>query len=186
MKYLCMVIVDEKKLKALSASDSQALDDESLAYDETLRKNGHFLAAQALQSVNTATTVRLRNGKISLTDGPFVETKEQVGGFILKVAASSWLLAASGAAISLELPLTVVVIAIAVAAFAYLFQLVAALLGLPAVLTMLADGPLQTFFRPMNAALAFVVPVQCTRWQCGAEQEERGQDDRQHSSFFFH
>jgi len=83
MKYLCMVIVDEKKLKALSASDSQALDDESLAYDETLRKNGHFLAAQALQSVNTATTVRLRNGKVSLTDGPFAETKEQVGGFIL-------------------------------------------------------------------------------------------------------
>jgi hypothetical protein len=83
MKYLCMVIVDEKKLKALSAGDSQALDDESLAYDETLRKSGHLLAAQALQSVNTATTVRLRKGKISLTDGPFVETKEQVGGFIL-------------------------------------------------------------------------------------------------------
>lgn len=83
MKYLCMVIVDEKKLKALSQGKSQALDDESLAYDETLRKSGHFVAAQALQSVDTATTVRLRKGKISLTDGPFVETKEQVGGFIL-------------------------------------------------------------------------------------------------------
>src|SRR6516164_8675291 len=83
MKYLCMVIVYEKKLEALSSSELQTLDDESLAYDETLRKSGHFLAAQALQSVNTATTVRLRNGKLSLTDGPFVETKEQVGGFIL-------------------------------------------------------------------------------------------------------
>jgi len=83
MKYLCMVIVDEKKLKAMSEGDSQTLDDESLAYDETLRQSGHFLAAQALQPVNTATTVRLRKGKISLTDGPFVETKEQVGGFIL-------------------------------------------------------------------------------------------------------
>jgi hypothetical protein len=83
MKYLCMVIVDEKKLKALSKSDSQALDDESLAYDETLRKGGHFLAAQALQPVRAAATVRLRNGKLSVTDGPFAETKEQIGGFIL-------------------------------------------------------------------------------------------------------
>ena len=83
MKYLCMVIVDEKKLNALSNSDSQALDDESLAYDRALRESGHFLAAQALQSVNTARTVRLRNGKLSVTDGPFAETKEQVGGFIL-------------------------------------------------------------------------------------------------------
>src|SRR5215472_1777266 len=83
MKYLCMVIVDEKKLKALSKNDSQALDDESLAYDETLRKGGHFLAAQALQPVKAATTVRVRNGKLSVTDGPFAETKEQIGGFIL-------------------------------------------------------------------------------------------------------
>jgi len=83
MKYLCMVIVDEKKLKALSKSDSEALDDESLAYDETLRKGGHFLAAQALQPVKAGTTLRLRNGKLSVTDGPFVETKEQIGGFIL-------------------------------------------------------------------------------------------------------
>ena len=83
MKYLCMVIVDEKKLYAMSDTDSQALDDESLAFDDTLRKGGHLLAAQALQSVETATTVRLRNGKISITDGPFAETNEQVGGFIL-------------------------------------------------------------------------------------------------------
>lgn len=83
MKYLCMVIVDEKKLNAMSKSDSQALDDESLAHDDTLRKSGHLLAAQALESVNAATTVRLRNGKLSFTDGPFAETKEQVGGFIL-------------------------------------------------------------------------------------------------------
>src|SRR5262245_24750883 len=83
MKYLCMVIVDEKKLKALSKSDSQVLDDESLAYDDTLRRGGHFLAAQALESVKAARTVRLRNHKLSVTDGPFAETKEQVGGFIL-------------------------------------------------------------------------------------------------------
>jgi hypothetical protein len=78
-----MVILDEKKLKALSKSDLQALDDESLAYDCTLRENGHFLAAQALQPASTAKMVRFRKGKLSVTDGPFAETKEQVGGFIL-------------------------------------------------------------------------------------------------------
>jgi|SRR5580692_1687159 hypothetical protein len=83
MKYLCMVIVDEKKLDAMSESDLQALDDESLKYDDSLKKGGHFLAAQALESVNAATTVRLRNGKVSVTDGPFAETHEQIGGFIL-------------------------------------------------------------------------------------------------------
>jgi hypothetical protein len=83
MKYLCMVIVDEKKLNAMSESDLQALDDESLDYDDTLRKSGHFLTAQALESVNAARTVRLRNGKVFVTDGPFAETKEQIGGFIL-------------------------------------------------------------------------------------------------------
>ena len=84
MKYLCMVVVDEKKLDALPESDLQALVDESLAYDAgTLKKSGHFLTAQALESVNTATTVRPRNGKVSVTDGPFAETHEQIGGFIL-------------------------------------------------------------------------------------------------------
>ena len=83
MKYLCMVIIDEKKLNAMSESDLQALDDESLAYDEKLRKGGHFLAAQALESVNAATMVWMRNGKVSVTDGPFAETNEQIGGFIL-------------------------------------------------------------------------------------------------------
>jgi hypothetical protein len=83
MKYLCMVFFDEKKLNAMSASELQALDDESLAYDDSIRKRGHFLAAQALESVQAATTVRLRNGKVSVTDGPFAETNEQIGGFIL-------------------------------------------------------------------------------------------------------
>jgi len=83
MKYLFMVIVDEKRLQAMSESEAQSLDDESLEYDDALRKGGHFLAAQALESINTATTVRIRNGKVLMTDGPFVETKEQVGGFIL-------------------------------------------------------------------------------------------------------
>lgn len=83
MKYLCMVIIDEKKLQAMSESEAQALDDESLEYDDVLRKRGHFLAAQALESVSSATTVRIRSGKVSITDGPFAETHEQIGGFIL-------------------------------------------------------------------------------------------------------
>lgn len=83
MKYLCMVIVDENKLKAMSESEAQELDDESLAFDEILRNGGHLLAAQALESIETATTVRIRGGKVSVTDGPFAETNEQIGGFLL-------------------------------------------------------------------------------------------------------
>lgn len=83
MKYLCLVFFDEKKLESLSSRESQSLDDESLAYDEALRKSGRLLGAQALQSVHAATTVRIHNGKLSVTDGPFAETTEQIGGFIL-------------------------------------------------------------------------------------------------------
>jgi hypothetical protein len=83
MKYLCLVIIDEKKLQALSETELQAIEDESLEYDDVLRQGGHFLAAQALQPVSTATTIRLRTGKVSMTDGPFAETHEQIGGFIL-------------------------------------------------------------------------------------------------------
>ncbi len=83
MKFLCVVFVDEKKMAALSRSESQSLDDASLAYDQTLQKSGHLLAAQALEPVRSATTVKVRNGKALVTDGPFAETKEQVGGFLL-------------------------------------------------------------------------------------------------------
>ncbi len=83
MKYLCLVYYDEAKLDALSKSEFDALVNESLAYDDQLRKGGHFVAANALESVQTATTLRTRNGRLSTTDGPFAETKEQLGGFIL-------------------------------------------------------------------------------------------------------
>jgi len=83
MKYLCMVCLDEKKLNALSKSELQTLDDESLAYDRSLQERGHLIAAQALESVQSATTLRLRGGKVSVTDGPFAETTEQIGGFLL-------------------------------------------------------------------------------------------------------
>ena len=83
MKYLCLVYVNEMKLEALSEGQLQALIDESLDYDEVLRRGGHYIASDALQPVRTATTVRVQNGKALTNDGPFAETKEQLGGFIL-------------------------------------------------------------------------------------------------------
>jgi hypothetical protein len=82
MKYLCLVYIEEKKLDALSKSELDALIAESLAYDEVLQKSGHLIVAQALQPVQTARTLRVRNGKLFTTDGPFAETKEQLGGFV--------------------------------------------------------------------------------------------------------
>ncbi len=76
MKYLCLVYLDEKVLDAV-------LDSDCITYGEGLRRSGHSIAAEALQSVRTATTVRVRNGKVSVTDGPFAETKEQLAGFYL-------------------------------------------------------------------------------------------------------
>ena len=76
MKYLCLVYMAEETLAAVP-------DSECLAYGESLRESGRYVAAEALQRVATATTVRVRNGKVSLTDGPFAETKEQLAGFYL-------------------------------------------------------------------------------------------------------
>ena len=83
MKYLCLVYYDEKDLDALSKSEFDALVGESLDYDDVLEKGAHLVAANALEAVNTATTLRIRNGRISATDGPFAETKEQLGGIYL-------------------------------------------------------------------------------------------------------
>jgi hypothetical protein len=83
MKYLCMAYEEESKLNGLSQSDWNALRKETLDYVEELRNRGHLLAAEPLQSVRTATTVRVRHGKLSVTDGPFAETKETLGGFFL-------------------------------------------------------------------------------------------------------
>lgn len=83
MKYLCMAYEEESKLDALSQSEWTALRAETLNYVEELKKGGYLIAAEPLQSVRTAATVRVRNGKISITDGPFAETKETLGGFFL-------------------------------------------------------------------------------------------------------
>ncbi|MGH8582582.1 MAG: YciI family protein [Gammaproteobacteria bacterium] len=83
MKYLCLAYEEENKLNALSRSEWDVLRGETLAYVEALRRNGHLIVTHALQSVETATTVRVRSGKLAVTDGPFAETKEQLGGFFL-------------------------------------------------------------------------------------------------------
>ena len=83
MKYLCLVYYEGTKLDALSGSEEDALLDEVLAYREALRASGHYIASDGLQSVRTAMTVRVRNGAVSTADGPFAETKEQLGGFML-------------------------------------------------------------------------------------------------------
>jgi hypothetical protein len=82
MKYLCAVYLEPGTLQRLSAEERAELDRDSLAYDEELVKKGHFIAAAALQQVKTAKTVRSRGGRIAMTDGPFAETREVLGGFI--------------------------------------------------------------------------------------------------------
>ncbi|HYB53785.1 MAG TPA: YciI family protein [Thermoanaerobaculia bacterium] len=83
MRYLCLVYLEPEKHDAMSESEFQTCVDESLDYDDALRKSGHFLASDALQPIQTATTIRIRDGKIFTTDGPFAETKEHLGGFYL-------------------------------------------------------------------------------------------------------
>jgi hypothetical protein len=83
MRYLCLVYSVEDPTKALTESEEQALVDESLEYDEQLRKSGHFIAANALEPPEAAAIVHVRTGRVSVTDGPFAETKEQVAGFVL-------------------------------------------------------------------------------------------------------
>ncbi|MBB5317949.1 YciI family protein [Tunturibacter empetritectus] len=83
MKYLCLVFYDEKKRNALSERESLALIDEAISFNDELQTTGHFITAYPLEDVHAASTVRVRSGKVTVTDGPFVETNEQIGGFIL-------------------------------------------------------------------------------------------------------
>jgi hypothetical protein len=72
-----LVYLVENDMNARSKKEADACVEESLAYDDALRKAGHFVVTQALHPVETATTIRVRNSKLSTTDGPFAETKEQ-------------------------------------------------------------------------------------------------------------
>jgi hypothetical protein len=83
MKYLCLIYDDEKTMAAMPKEEQDAFMGEYMSFSDAIAESGHMIAGEALHPVQTATTVRLRNGRISTTDGPFAETREQLGGFYL-------------------------------------------------------------------------------------------------------
>ena len=83
MKYICLGYMEDKKWDTMSDSERNAMMDECFAYDDVLRKNGHFAGGEALQSAQDAKTLRWKNGKVTVTDGPYAETKEQLGGILI-------------------------------------------------------------------------------------------------------
>jgi len=83
MKYLCQVWFDGTTLDVMTKDEKHKLDSDSFGYDRDLMASGNMIHAEALQSPRSAVTVRVRNGETSVTDGPFIETKEYLGGFIL-------------------------------------------------------------------------------------------------------
>jgi len=83
MKYLCLIYENEKNWETMPKEEADAVMGEYFTFTDGLRSSGRYVAGEALQPTPTATTVRVRGGKISTTDGPFAETKEQLGGFYL-------------------------------------------------------------------------------------------------------
>jgi hypothetical protein len=83
MKYICLGYMEDKNFSKLGEQEQREFMDACFVYDEELQQNGHMIGGEALQPVNTATTVRYRNGKLQITDGPFAETKEFLGGIMI-------------------------------------------------------------------------------------------------------
>ncbi len=83
MKYACLVYYDENQVAAMSGAEWDSLVGECLSYGDSIRASGHFLGGEPLEPTATATTLRVRDGKVFTTDGPFAETKEQLAGFYL-------------------------------------------------------------------------------------------------------
>ena len=83
MRYLCLIYLDEKQLAAMPQPEVSALNARHLSFNEGLLDSGHFIEAEALQPATASTCVRMRNGRVVLTDGPYAETKEMVAGFYL-------------------------------------------------------------------------------------------------------
>jgi len=86
MKYACLIYDEEKKAATMSKAEGDAFMGEYFAFTEGIKKSGQYVGGEALQPVQSATTVRVRDGKLLTTDGPFAETKEQLGGFYLITA----------------------------------------------------------------------------------------------------
>ena len=88
MKFVCLVYFDPQAFAALSPSEKATIGHDSMAYDKELDRSGHYIIAEALDPVSAARTVQVRRGRNKITDGPFAETKEHLGGFILIKAAN--------------------------------------------------------------------------------------------------
>jgi len=82
MRFICLGYLDESKWEQWSEADRKGFMEECLTYDDTLRKGGHFLGGEALQSIRNGVTLKHQNGQVSVTDGPFAETKEHLGGIL--------------------------------------------------------------------------------------------------------
>jgi hypothetical protein len=83
MKYVCLGFIDETKFAEIPREDGQRMMDECFAYDDELRRGGHFLGGEALDSARNAVTLRMKNGEVEVIDGPYAETKEMLGGILL-------------------------------------------------------------------------------------------------------
>ncbi|MGF1567495.1 MAG: YciI family protein [Nodosilinea sp.] len=83
MKFICLGYFDETQWDRLSEAEQAALMADCFAYDDELRRGGHFIGGEALQSVQKAATLRYQNGQVTVTDGPYAETKEQIGGILI-------------------------------------------------------------------------------------------------------
>ena len=83
MRFICLGYAGHTKWEGMSESECKAFKEECFAYDDVLRKGGHFLGGEALQAPTNGVTLQVRNGKVDVTDGPFVETKEQLGGILI-------------------------------------------------------------------------------------------------------
>ncbi len=83
MKYICLGYMAENKWESMTEAARNEMVDECFAYDDVLRKNGHFAGGEALQGPRNAATLRWQNEKVTVTDGPYAETKEQLGGILI-------------------------------------------------------------------------------------------------------
>jgi hypothetical protein len=83
MKYVCLGHIDESKFAEIPPQEAQRMMEECFAYDDELRRGGHFIGGEALESARLAVTLRMKEGKVAVTDGPFTETKETLGGILL-------------------------------------------------------------------------------------------------------
>jgi hypothetical protein len=83
MKFICLGFHEESNWAAMSEGERQSFMEQCFAYDDELRRGGHFLGGEALQAVRNAATIRYRSGQVVVTDGPYAETKEQLGGILV-------------------------------------------------------------------------------------------------------